>query len=360
MAGAIGCSVLILLLASPAQSSELTKWTDVIRQQPYHDSSGMSENLTTIRRWVLLSDAWCAESDRHILFDKRARFLSWMSDLETDPETQLKLNQLRQSLVSEGRVEQWLPGSDGTLGYPFALACDQPHVDLPTALDRLSGKNQGDRLWGTWDGMTAGSADNPVSLYELVKQVWNHRQKDFETPISSIGFEQFLAQLLVESGAVKQARSAVDAVGILQLRQQVLDDCDLDARFYEHRMAQVDCASRLYVLLRRNLEPMFEERFGHLPDDKRQALFGRLLMQSYHSGIGNMEALLLSEEQGKAAAFFAQQHESYSARDISTGMIYHNMGREPWGWESLAYLIDIDIVSEYLCDSGRFETCAAK
>lgn len=352
-------ALLLIMLAGTSIRAPAAEWAQVIRQQPYYDSQGMYDNFSTIRRWVLLSEGYCTEPERHILFGDRGQFISWMDDADSDQETQAKLNALRKTLFEQERVDEWVKGTEETLGYPFALACDQPHVDVANAMDRLSGETEDDRLWGTWDGLTAGSEDEPVSLYSMVKQVWQYRQKGFTTPVTAIDFEHFLAQLLVESGGVKQARSAVDAIGILQLRQQVFDDCGLEEQFYQHRMAQVDCAARLYVLIRRNLQPPFTERFGHLPEAKREQLFGRLLMQTYHSGIGNMEKLLLDETQGRAADYFARKHDQYSAQDISTGMLYHNLGRAPWGWESLTYLIDIDIVAEQLCESGRFQTCSA-
>ncbi|EAR10450.1 hypothetical protein [Reinekea blandensis] len=351
-------AVLCTCLLSAALSADNDDWTAIIRQQPYLDSIGMVDNLTTIRQWVLMGQSYCEQPDRHILFDDRGRFVGWMSDAETDAETQEKLNERRQTLVEQGRVDTWLPGSESSRGYPFALACDQPHVDVPLAMARLFGTSPEDRLWGTWDGLTAGSVEQPVSLAELVTQVWKHRQAGFDDPLESIHLEQFMAQLVVESGAVKQAQSADNAIGILQLRRQALDDCGLDARFYRHRMAQVDCAARLYVLIRRNLQPVFEQRFGHLPADKQQALFARLLMQTYHSGVGHMTELLTGRELGKAAAYFAEHHERFSADEIATGLLYHNLGRPPWGWESLVYLIDIDIVTTEICRNDSSLGCS--
>lgn len=351
-------TVCTLVLSSAMAFAAEGHWTDIIRGQPYTDSVGMVDNLKTIRRWVLLSSAYCEEPERHILFDERGRFVGWMSDQETEAQTQAKLNERRQQMVQQGRVERWIAGSETQLGYPFALACDQPHVDVPAALDRLFGQTEADRLWGTWDGMTAGSAEAPISLAELVRLVWEHRQSEFVPPISSVRLEQFMAQLVVESGAVKQAQSAVNAIGILQLRQQALEDCELETRFYRHRMAQVDCAARLYVLNRRNLQPVFERHFGHLPTAKKQALFARLLMQTYHSGIGHMTELLEGDEQGRAAAYFAENHKRFSAAEMATGMLYHNLGRPPWGWDSLVYLIDIDIVMDEICANAASSFCS--
>ena len=135
---------------------------------------------------------------------------------------------------------------------------------------------------------------------------------------------------------------------MLQLKPEVLNDCGIEKRFYQHRMAQVDCAVRLYVMIKRNLQPVFLSVFGHLDKTKQQALFDILLVQYYHSGIGAMTKLLTDTEMGKAARYFAEHPQEFSAEDITTGMIFHNLGRQPWGWESLYYVLDIMIVSKSL------------
>jgi hypothetical protein len=276
-----------------------------------------------------------------------------MENAPTDVATQALLNKRRQTYFESGKVSQWLPGSESTLGYPFALSCNQPHVNVDDSVARLFGDVKADRIWGTWDGITAGSEQQPVSLAKTVQLVWLQRQGDFKQPLQALSFELFLAQLVIESGADKAATSRDNAIGILQLRKQVLEDCSIPERFYRHRMAQVDCAVRLYVLNRRNLEPLFMNRFGHLPTAKRERLFGLLLVQTYHSGIGNMRRLLGDGEQSKAAEYFAEHHDNFSADDMVVGMLFHNIGRPPWGWESLFYLIDIELVESHI--AGRVD-----
>ncbi|HCM47882.1 MAG TPA: hypothetical protein DIS98_10405 [Colwellia sp.] len=158
----------------------------------------------------------------------------------------------------------------------------------------------------------------------------------------------FIGQLIIESGAKNNIRSSQNALGMLQLKPEVLNDCGIEKRFYQHRMAQVDCAVRLYVMIKRNLQPVFLSVFGHLDKTKQQALFDILLVQYYHSGIGAMTKLLTDTEMGKAARYFAEHPQEFSAEDITTGMIFHNLGRQPWGWESLYYVLDIMIVSKSL------------
>lgn len=326
-------------------ASNKTEWQEVIRETPYHSSIGFTNNIMAIRRWVLLSNGYCEVTQRHIVFDRRAAFLGWMSNPENATQRQQKLNDLREQLFNNKAVSDWIPGTEQQPGYPFALSCDQPDVNLDEAIQRLLSRN----VWGTWDGLAAGDEDNPVSLIETAELVWNHRQLQLKEPLEAIDFSLFLAQLLIESGAKKTALSRVNAIGILQLREGVLSDCNIPKKHWRHRMAQVDCAVRLYVLNRRNIEQPFNQLFGDLPEQKRNRLFSILLMQTYHSGIGNMRNLLTDSVQGKAAVYFAQNHMKFSAEDIATGMLYHNLGRQPWGWESLYYMIDIEIAEQALC-----------
>ena len=319
-------------------------WEQLIRNAPYHLSQGMTENLQTLRRWVLFNEGYCEVTDRHILFDLGGHFVSWMDNTEDPLQMQASLNAVRASLFEQQRIDHWLPGSKGALGYPFSFSCNQPHVEIDTAIERLNDK----AVWGTWDGLTAGTEEEPISLAETAKIVYDQRQTQLDSELTELSFQLFLAQMVIESGAVKSATSRDNAIGILQLRSEALRDCEIPKKYYRHRMAQVDCAFRLYVLNRRNLEPVFMERFGHLDDEKRARLLSLLLVQTYHSGIGNMQKLLGEGEQGKAAMYFAEHYKRYSAEDILTGMLFHNIGRSPWGWESLFYLMDIQLVEQRL------------
>ena len=342
--------VLVILCAPRTQADELSAaWLQVVRDTPYVFSAGLYSNLSTIRRWVLLGEGYCAQSDRHVLFDQRGRFLTWLENAGELAETQRRLNAVRETLYRENRVHRWVSGNDEATGYPFALSCDQPHVDMAGALGRLLGTDPADRVWGTWDGMVAGSIDEPIPLIELVLQVFREKagRRGYRTPERVV--RAFLGQIIIESGVRKHSFSSAQAVGLLQLRPEVLEDCELAERFRLHRMAQVDCAVRLYQQIDRNLRPLFDVRFGHLPEDKRDALYSLLLVQAYHSGIGRMEQLLGEGDPGAAARTLAADHARFSAEDLALGIIFHNMGRIGLGLSSLYYLVDVAIAGEALC-----------
>lgn len=326
-------------------------WLQVIRDTPYVFSDGFYRNMSNIRRWVLLEQSYCEQPDRHILFDQRGRFLTWFENEATVAENQERLNRIRETLHQEDRVHRWVGGSANETGYPFALRCDQPHVNLNAAIDRLLGTDPADRVWGTWDGMVAGSEQNPIPLIELVQQVFQDKAERQGFQPDDAVVQAFIGQILIESGARKKSFSAAQAVGLLQLRPEVLADCEIDQRFHLHRMAQVDCAVRLYQQNDRNLRPVFEQRFGHLPQAQREQLYSLLLVQAYHGGIGRMLQLLGEGEPGAAARHFAADAERYSAEDIALGLVFHNMGRISLGLDSLYYLIDVRIATEAVCDT---------
>jgi hypothetical protein len=326
----------------------VSDWKQVVRDTPYSFSKGASNNLAELRSWVLLSNGYCEFPERHVFFDQRGRFLTWMDNEDTGLATQEKLNKIRLQLHQNNKVNRWVEGSMSTIGYPFALSCDQPWVDIRASIARVKGTVPKSKVWGTWDGVKAGTESNPISLEALVKLMYQHRSSKLAEPIDTLSLRLFIAQLIIESGAKKHVRSSHNALGMLQLKPEVLNDCGIDKRFYQHRMAQVDCAVRLYVMIKRNLQPVFSSVFGHLNKTKQQALFDILLVQSYHSGIGAMKKLLTDPEMGKATRYFAEHEQQFSAEDIATGMIFHNLGRQPWGWESLYYVLDIMIVSKSL------------
>lgn len=348
--------VLLALLCTPAVGDTATEplesWLEVVRQTPYWVSQGVADNLTTVRRWVLLSESYCTEPKRHLLYDHRGRFLAFVNDADSSEETIARLNQTRKQLAQEGRAKHWSPGADGQRGYPFALGCHQPFADMNEAVARLNGSQDDYRLWGTWDGIRVGDADNPVSLVELFRVVYEHRKDQGRFTFPDSVMPSFLGKTIIESGGQKQALSRQAARGIMQLRPAVLDDCEIPEAFRLHRMAQVDCALRLVEQNHRNLEAPFRERFGELPEEKRERLYGLLLTQAYQIGVGRTTELLQDEELGRAARYFAEHQVRFSAEDILLGLIYHNMGRRDLGLRTLYYVTDARLAQGALCASG--------
>lgn len=330
-------------------AGEPSPWTQVVRASPYWVSQGVYQNVLTLRRWVLEGRSYCAEPDRHILYDMRGRFLAWLSDGDDRAETQARLNDTREALAKRGAVDTWLPGQEGQAGYPFALSCDQPFADLDEAIDRLVGTDPDDRLWGRWDTLDFASEDHPRSLAEALWYVYQNRVEAGRLSLPAGLIHHLAGQILIESGARRQAHSAANARGIFQLSPTALSDCEIRPDNVWHRLAQIDCALRLTAQNARNLRPAFEARFGDLPEDKQEALFHLLLIQAYHGGAGRVTALLEDPELSRPAAYFAEHADRFSAGDIAFGMVFHNLGRDRLGLASLYYVADVELASEALC-----------
>lgn len=327
-------------------------WQSLIRQTPYWQSKYLFRNLSTIRRWVLLGKGYCHRPDRHLLFNLHGRFLGYIDDTLTAVGTQAKINAERHRLFEQGKVDSWIAGDHDTDGYPFALGCDQPFVNLDQAIDRMTGASADDRLWGTWDGMSAGSKSHQVSLVRVIHDVYRFRAKQGRYTFPETVMRDLLGQILIESGARKQAFSARSAKGLMQLRPSVLNDCNIPEAFRLHRMAQVDCALKLTEQNHRNLKAPFDRVFGGLAKVKRTRLYALLLVQTYQIGVGRMQELLTGPELGGAARYFAEHSKQYSAPDIALGMIYHNLGRKDLGFSTLYYLTDVEIAANSLCASA--------
>jgi hypothetical protein len=163
-------------------------------------------------------------------------------------------------------------------------------------------------------------------------------------------------QILIESGGQARAHSRANARGILQLSPSALADCQIAPDNYWHRLAQIDCALRLMNQNARNLQPVFNQRFGHLPEDKRNRLFTLLLIQAYHGGAGRVQALLEDPLLSKPADYFADNHERFRAGDIAFGLIFHNLGRDRLGLASLYYVADVQLATEALCRTARLKS----
>ena len=320
----------------------------VVRNMPYSESRGVASNLATVRSWVLFSESYCEQPDRHLLLDRRWRFLGYITDGDSADGTIVRLNEARRAMADSGRVAQWVPGTANTNGYPYALACDQPFADMPDAIARVTGDDPEFLVWGTWDGMAIGTEAEPVSLADLFRFVVDYRREQRRLTFPDSVIPVFLGKIIIESGGNKNALSADRAIGILQLLPEVLDDCGIPEPFRRHRIAQVDCALRLMEQNHRNLKDPFDDRFAHLPEAKKSRLYALLLVQAYQIGVGRAIQLLQDAELGAAARHFATFHEQFSAEDILVGMIYHNLGRRDIGMLTLYYVTDTGLATKAL------------
>ena len=246
-------------------------------------------------------------------------------------------------------MHAWVAGELGGIGYPFALSCKQPHARLAEALARYIGEDEEARLWGTWDGMRIGTPDAPESLYDAIRQVYEYRLQRGQISLPDHVLGTLAGKVAIESGGIREAHSPMDARGIMQLSPAALRDCGLDRSVHFHRIAQIDCALKLTEQNHRNLEPVFIEHFGHLPEQKAAMLYGMLLLQAYHSGVGRVHALLTDQSLNGAARYFAEHHERFTAGDIALGMIFHNLGRDRLGFASLYYVTDVSIAIREAC-----------
>ncbi|WP_236744516.1 hypothetical protein [Marinobacter similis] len=88
--------------ANPEKTATSDDWTQVVRSSPYWVSQGVYSNVLTIRGWVLKETGYCANADRHILFDMRGQFLagSAMALIVTKPRPGLTTPGRRCSMIT--------------------------------------------------------------------------------------------------------------------------------------------------------------------------------------------------------------------------------------------------------------------
>jgi|AntRauTorckE5430_2_1112549.scaffolds.fasta_scaffold00122_12 hypothetical protein len=342
--------------AAAAIPGKVDAWTDVVRAAPYWSSQGVYRNVLAIRSWVLNESSYCTHQSRHIFYDMHGQFLGWSEDTDTVEANQQQLNSIRQDMFKDGRSSAWAAGAADVTGYPFALACDQPHVDLPGSIARYLGQKEEDRLWGAWDDIKVGGQGHSVSLHKTLMAVYKKRNEQKRLSELPPALPRYLAgQLLIESGGQTRAHSTANARGIMQLSPAALSDCRIPPKNYWHRLAQIDCALQLSNQNARNLRPSFADRFGELPAQKRDELFSLLLIQAYHGGAGRVKSLLQDELLSRPAEYFARHQARYSAGDIAFGMIFHNLGRDRLGLSSLYYVADVQLATKALCESRELK-----
>lgn len=343
-----GCMSAQHALAQEPVFPPYQNWAEIVRSKPYAESKGVYDNVMNVRRWILTRSGHCTERNRHLLFDMRGNFLQFIEDATDSLQTQLILNQTRQGMAQQGVVHAWVEGNSQTLGYPFAIRCHQPYVDLPLAISRYLGEHPDGRLSGNWDGIKVGSPDKQASLHDTLRLVHARRVQQKRISLPDNLLSDLAGMLIIESGGVREAHSKANARGILQLTPQALKDCKVPNNKQLHRIAQVDCALWLFERNHRMLRPVFLTRFGHLPEEKQEHIYRLLLIQAYHGGPGRVRALLIDDEFSKPAAYFAEHHQDFSAGDIAFGMVFHNLGRNRLGFASLYYTADIRIALQQL------------
>jgi hypothetical protein len=278
------------------------------------------------------------------------RFLGYLTDPGDRTANQNRIDEQRRELARAGKVQTWVAGGEGRIGYPFVLSCDQPDAYLPELVARYVGDERSARLWGTWDGLRVGTEEAPVSLHEAIREVYEQRRQAGRIDLPDSVLSMFAGKVVIESGGVREAQSRAGALGIMQLSPAALRDCRLEEPFELHRLAQIDCALYLLEQNHRNLEPAFRERFGHLPAAKATVLYRMLLIQAYHSGIGRVTSLLTDESLNGAARYFSSHAARFSAGDIALGMVFHNLGREQLGFAALYYVADVAIATDAACE----------
>jgi len=117
-------------------------------------------------------------------------------------------------------VFQRLPAPCRAPKLPARPPDDEPvHRRIGEVIDRLTGEEAPYRVWGTWDDMTAGARNKPVSLVELFQQVYQYRKQQGRFSFPDSIMPHFLGKTIIESGAPKKnALSLQAARSIMQLR----------------------------------------------------------------------------------------------------------------------------------------------
>lgn len=347
------CSVFSPAVLSQSAVAPFSSWTEVVRTKAFDDSQGVYDNMMSVRRAILTRSGYCSDLNRHLLFDMRGNLLKYVEDAANSQQTQVKINQSRQELAQQGLVPTWVAGSSNSVGYPFAIRCHQPYVDLPRAIARYLGEHPDGRLSGNWNGISVGTPKKQASLHDVLQTVYKRRVQQKRITLPANLLPDLAGMLIIESGGVREAKSKANARGILQLTPTALKDCGVPANKQLHRIAQVDCALWLFERNHRMLQPVFAVTFGHLPEDKQEQLYRLLLIQAYHGGPGRVRSLLLDAELNKPATYFAANHQQFSAGDIAFGMVFHNLGRNRLGFASLYYTADIRIAQQLLLSDSK-------
>lgn len=343
-------SAALTVCSSVSAVEPVENWQEIARQKPMLEVSGAFNNIQSIRQWVLYGQQVCVDKEKHILFDGVGNFLADVSTRKNERlENQIKINEIRQALAKEARIDFWAPGQLSNTGYPFALACEQPDVDMKKATDRFLGQNKDDRFEGTFAGIKVGSKKQTVSLQEALKIIYQtrHKQGKLTFPSSLLGY--LSGQVLIESGGKRDVKSTSKALGVLQLLPSVLNECGVKKGQYFNRIAQIDCALQLTEQNHKILKAPFELRFDTLSTEKRSELYDLLLIQAYHGGVGRVRSLLIDPDLSRPAEFYSQDDRPFTAGDIAFGMIFNNIGKKQLGMASLYYVADVTLATRELC-----------
>lgn len=323
----------------------------VVRCTPYVASIGFAERLSQIRLWVLDNSHICDVKDQHIFFDVDGRVVSVHHDPKNDSRrvVQRDLNKHRQQLANKSHLGLYVNGNLFSSGYPFTYSCHTKEILVSQAINRFFGIKEKDRFYGHWNGIQIGGPSDKKSLFEAMQIAYAKRKSRYYT-LTERDIRWLSGQMIIESGARRDIVSTAGAQGLMQLLPIVLKDCRIPKRHWRHRVAQIDCAMMLTHRMNLYLAPKIKQTFGHLPEEKRHEISHRLTVQAYHGGMGNVSKALntRNKSEGAAARYFAKNYQDISGASIATGLIFHNIGRLPYGMASIRYVTDVAVAKDLI------------
>ncbi len=307
-------AALLFASALPANAQSVG---DMIRKLPFDIlTPGVANRWKETRSNILLNIGEC-EEDRTLMVSMNGELLDHVRripdvvDLEFSEYARKNFNQKQIDIWRQQQPRKVLDAYDN-IGYPFAYSCTDENRDFI-----LQGINSyhNDIIfpWGPYEFL---GTITPKEAFDLVEQ---------QHFIPQLAAQLLRGQYVVESGGNAYARSDKHAIGAMQIISYNLENiCGLEEDEFNNQLAQIDCAFTLTKKNAQKIEPYFNNVFGELPEEKKEQLFSNFLVHSYHAGVNNFINMMNPGIEGRAARWYAQNHESFSADDIMFGIIFHN------------------------------------
>lgn len=320
-------AAIALATTLPATAQTAQSVGDMIRKLPYDVlEPQVAQRWKETRTDVLLNIGEC-EEDRTLMVSMNGELLDHVRRIPENSQTshsEYARRRFNQEQIDDWRRQQTkkVTNAYDGIGYPFAYSCTNENREF--ILQGIDSYN--DRTISAWGPYEFTGTITPKEAFDLVSE--QHPE------VPELASKLLRGQYVVESGGDAHARSDKHALGAMQIIPYNLEHiCDLDTSEFNNKLAQIDCAFTLTQNNAERLEPYFENVFAHLPNQKKENLFSNLLTHSYHAGVNNFVDMMRPGIEGRAARWYADNHEPYSADDIMFGIVFHNYDAKEDGRE---------------------------
>lgn len=303
--------------------------------------SGVFENWKSIRSDILLSKGVCENKKSHIFVDINGNYLGSIYNSNSSYQNQVLINEKRRELSKPFSTDDFfrkpvnyvIPQPRRT-GYPFAFSCEKVGSDLLEGIKKYRYLNTNQQI-----------GDVSFETYNISQVLDNLFDLKYFGEEFILSKEDLESIILLESGFNRNLISNKGALGIAQILPNQLNACGVDVDEYYDEVAQLSCSLDLMRQTFNFLRDDINNVFGDISLTDRRDVFNYFLIQSYHTGMGNIKNALNNSN------YCIDSIQKLNPLDKARGYSLCNIGNFRIGPNSLNYVPDVKVAKDLLLEN---------